>query len=213
MAKDLIYITGADGVGKSTLARLLLDKLDELGLHYRHLWLRFPFFFSYPFLLYSRIRGYSWYEEHDDQKHGYWDFSQSFIMTIIFPWIYLVDAWLASLIRVQIPILLGRAILCERFVLDMLVDLVVALNDLDLIHSPPGSLFFRLLPSNALVFVLDADIQTIYARRPDLRTDKRLESRLEVYRKLSGIGSFHQVSSENPVELNTISIVDELTLE
>lgn len=180
-----VYITGCDGTGKSTHARLLISNLELRSNGVHHLWLRFAFFFSVPFLAYARCRGYSWSEKNSGVKHGYWDFQSSSLLRMFLPWTYLLDAMLFGFWKVYLPLLRGKTIVCERFVLDMLVDLAVAFNDTELHKRVPGSLFKLLIPTRARVVLLDLGQNTIRTRRPDLQSDHHLEKRLLMFRRLA----------------------------
>ncbi|MCE5257579.1 MAG: thymidylate kinase-like protein [Chloroflexi bacterium] len=180
-----LYIAGADGTGKSTQAELLVKYLKSCGIQSRRLWLRFPFFFSVPFLAYARWRGYSWHEIHGEVNHGYWDFSRSWLLRNVFPWVLLLDTLLAALVRIYIPLLFGSTFVCERFVLDIMVDLSVAMRDPDFSSRLPGRLFPGLLPAGAHIMVLDLDEETIRSRRPSLIYDHALAPRLEAFRALA----------------------------
>jgi thymidylate kinase len=195
-----IYLSGCDGTGKSTQARRLLARLESIGLRPRHLWLRFPFLLCLPLLAYARWRGYSWQEQIGEDRHGYWDFRRSWLLKTLLPWVLLLDAMLAALQKVYIPLWLGRTIVCERFALDMLVDLSVAVGDAGLHRRLPGRLYPRLIPRDAALIVLDLDAETIRERRVDLRADRRLEVRLDVFRRLGAERSLQVVSSTAPVD-------------
>jgi hypothetical protein len=195
-----IHVTGADGTGKSTQARLLIDHLRSRGIQCRHLWLRFPFFFSLPLLLYARWRGYSWYEVDGGVRHGYWDFRNSWGLRVFLPWVLFVDAALAALRRVYIPLWLGSTLVCERFVWDMLVDLAVAFDDGDIHSRLPGRLYMHLLPRDTVVILLDLDAGTIRGRRADLQADRRLEARLQAFRSMAFIYSIPVLSSRISIE-------------
>jgi len=179
------YITGTDGVGKSTQARLLGEYFQNSEVKYRLLWIRFPFFFSVPLLIYSRWRGYTWHEVIGEVDHGYWDFTRSWIMRHVFPWALFVDAFFAALLKVYLPLRRGELIICERFVLDMLVDLAIALQDPTLISRLPGKLFLVLIPNNAKIVILDLDKNTICSRRPELTHDHALSARMDAFRRLA----------------------------
>jgi hypothetical protein len=208
----LVYITGTDGTGKSTQAELLAKHLGSGGLRCRRLWLRFPFFFSIPLLAYARWRGYSWHEVNVGVNHGYWDFSHSWLMRNLFPWMLFLDASLAAIGKIYLPIFFGETIICERFVLDMLVDLSIALQDRSLSDHLPGKLFLDLIPGDAKIAVLDLDKDTICSRRPNLIFDHALTSRLESYRflashlKLPLIDSHQSKSTVLQEILNLINI-------
>ena len=200
-----IYITGCDGTGKTTQTELLVKQLQAQGVRARHLWLRFPFLFSLPLLAYARLRGYSWYEVTNGVRHGYWDFRRSRLMRRIFPWVLLLDAAIAALWAIYLPLWRGETVVCERFVLDMLVDLGVAAGEPEFYIQWPGRLYWRLLPQNALVFVLDLDVMTIRTRRADLTSDRRLADRVEAFRALALTRKLKMISSAPPVmEVNRL---------
>jgi len=185
MRGQFTYITGADGTGKTTQAKLLIERLESAGVPCKHLWLRFPFFLSLPLLAYARWKGYSWHEVTDGVDHGYWDFRNSWVLRFWLPWTLLVDAALASMSKVYLPLWMGKTIVCERFVYDMLVDLAVAFDEFRVCMGLPGNIYRRLLPRRSCVIVLDLDTETIRLRRADLRRDRRLPRRLELFRRLA----------------------------
>ncbi|HRQ42060.1 MAG TPA: thymidylate kinase-like protein [Chloroflexota bacterium] len=193
-----IYITGCDGTGKSTHARLLRQKMAAVGIETSHLWLRFPFFSSLPLLAYARWRGYSWYETKGNVRHGYWDFRQSRLLRLLFPWFMLLDATIAAIHKIVIPQWQGKSIVCERFVLDILVDMSLAFGER--MHCTlPGKLLLHLLPAHAQVVVLDLDEATTRKRRADLVWDKRLPDRLAAFNYLVTDLSLLRLSSLMPV--------------
>lgn len=179
------YLCGCDGTGKSTQTKQLLAHLEAQGIQPRHLWLRFPFLLSLPLLFYARLRGLSWYEEHDGVRHGYWGFGSSWLLRNILPCTLLLDAAWAALRKIYLPLWKGETIVCERFVFDMLIDLEVGCDDLTLHRRLPCLLYRYLLPKDSQVVLLDLDAQTIRQRRADLQSDKRLDIRLERFRALA----------------------------
>lgn len=200
-----IYVTGCDGTGKTTQATLLFEKLKSKGIKVRLVWLRFPFFLSLPLLAYARWRGLSWYEQSGTARFGYWDFSHSRFLQTVLPWTLWFDAFWAGLINIQLPLWRGETVICERFTLDMLVDLNVAFNKKDVHKRLPGRFFLRLIPRDALIFILDLDADTIRRRRENLQADRRLEERLEAYRILSKDLSLRQFTSTVPInDLNNL---------
>ncbi len=198
-APRFIYITGCDGTGKTTQARRLLAHLTAQGIEPQHLWLRFPFFFSLPLLAYARWRGYSWYEARGEVRQGYWDFSRSWLLRTCLPWVLLIDAALAALLKIYLPLSKGKTIVCERFALDMLVDLSLALDDVDLHQRLPGRLYRYLIPKEALIIILELDAATLRARRADLEIDRRLEARLRAFRRLVDDYGLIVLSSQKPI--------------
>jgi thymidylate kinase len=206
---NFIYISGCDGTGKSTQVQLLLAQMRANGAKVRPLWLRYPFFICTPLLVYARLQHYSWVEVNGSYKQGYWDFHNSWLMRRIFPWLLLFDTFLASLIKVTLPLKLGWTIVCERYILDILVDLAVATQELDLWDHLPGKLFLRLIPKNSRIFILDLDSETIKQRREDLQFDRYLERRLHAFRNFSAYLGIVQISnSKSQVELHRSILYD-----
>ena len=200
---NFIYITGCDGTGKTTQARLLINKLAELGIKTCHVWLRYPFLFSIPLLIFARFRGHSWHENTNGFNHGYWDFRSSLLLRTFFPWTMLIDAILASIGKIFIPILVGRTIICERYVLDMLIDMSMAIGDCHIHQRLPGRFFLYLIPPASNIFILDLGIESIHHRRSDLMADHRLQLRLDTFNKFAKDLSIPVLSSHtNPHELN-----------
>jgi predicted nucleotidyltransferase len=194
-----IYIAGCDGTGKTTQTGMLLDKFHSQGINADRIWLRFPFFFSLPLLLYARFRGLSWYERNGTVKQGYWDFRSSWTMRNIFPWILLIDASIAAFFRIYLSLWREKTIICERFVLDMLVDLSIAFDDHLFIENIPGRLFLRLLPKNSFVVILNLDQGTLRKRRFDLVFDRKLNRRIQEFESLASWYLFPMISTKRNV--------------
>src|SRR5438094_10532897 len=82
--------------------------------------------------------------------------------------------------------LLGRSVICDRYVLDMLVDGMAGL------HDRPGRMrlgfnLLRLFPRPDLAFFMDIDPEVAFKRKPDLPTLEDYVERLRLYRELTSI--------------------------
>lgn len=197
----MYYLAGCDGTGKTTQVRLLCQRLRAGGVRVLHLWLRFPFFLSLPLLGYARWKGFSWQERNRDVRIGYWDFVHSKMLVHLLPWTMLLDAYIATFLRVSIPIALGYVLVCDRFVLDMLVDLALGCGKDDLYLSLPGRWFNKLIPESARIVILDLDSASIQARRPDLAIDRSLPKRLDLYRRMGEAWEIPIISSKHTVSV------------
>jgi len=199
MRGRFFYIFGCDGTGKTTHSRLFAEKLRSEGVKIKCLWMRFPFFFSIPLLLYARSKGYSWSEKISGHVYGYWDFSRSRILKIFLPWALLMDAFLASVIKIHIPLSLGLNIVCERYVFDMMADLLVAFGEESNLYSKIFALFPKLIPKNSSLVMLDLEIEAIHKRRPELSLDRNLRPRLAAFRSIAAKFDLTVIENNQPV--------------
>lgn len=190
-----IHLAGADGSGKTTQARLLATFLEGRGVRTRMVWLRFPRLTSIPFLVYARLRGFSKRTKVAGNEHGIWSFEDSWILRNLFPWSLLVDLWLLSLVKVHLPILFGRTIVCDRYALDVLVDLIAGIKDMGFDTKFPGSLFFKVMPARSKTILLDLDVETALRRSPELMGDITQETRRQIYLEISRRRNYPVISS------------------
>jgi thymidylate kinase len=195
-----VCLVGIDGVGKTTqlgkLARYLLDQ----GAVARRVHLRRPYFFSLPFLAYSRLRGLTQYRVVQGTRHGQWAFYRSRFLSTLFPLALLLDTALATAISVHLRLLFGLTVIGDRCLYDTLVDLMVGLDDEAYYQKPVGQLFLRLLPRCSMIILLDhEDVEHVRKRRTDLIGDPTLGRRQELYRALAAATNLPVVSTAQPI--------------
>lgn len=86
-------------------------------------------------------------------------------------------------IKLVMPMLFGRSVICDRYVLDMLADGMAGL------HDKPGSMrlgfqLLRAFPTPGYAFFMDIDPEVAFRRKPDLPTLGDYVERLKLYREL-----------------------------
>ncbi len=203
-----IHLAGVDGTGKSTQVKHLLARMEADGVEPKSVWLRFPRLFSVPFLVYARLRGLSHREVVEGHEHGYWDFENSWLMSYVFPWVLLLDSFLFALVKVYVPLAMGRTLLCDRFVVDTLADLMAGIKREKFDQTLPGRLYLALLPRGTRVVVLDLPTELARERSPELRGDRTHAQRRAVYAGLAERQGFPLVSTAAPVEVVAEQMVD-----
>ncbi|ASJ03588.1 hypothetical protein A3L09_10130 [Thermococcus profundus] len=183
----LICIIGPDGAGKTTQAKLLIEKLRERGYKYEYRWMRFHHLFSLPLLALARLMKLTEVETlSDGKKLGYHHFYKSKLVSTIYPFILYIDTLLAMIFKIYIPLKIQRKrIVCDRFVHDTLVDLAIDLNDPDFINSKIAKKYLKLIPKDCQTILLIAPYERIKKRREDLKFDKSLEKRVMIYKESS----------------------------
>ncbi len=182
---ELICIIGVDGVGKTAHAQKLLKNLKDCGVRSKYTWFRFYHFSSLLLLAYCRMVALTVFEIKDGQKVGRHEFYRSKIISTLYPLLLFIDMLPMYFIKISLPRRLGYTIVCDRYIYDTLVDLMIDLREFEIHKKFFGELFMGLLPKNTIVIHLDLDEKIIRERREDLKVDQSLELRRKLYSKLS----------------------------
>jgi len=195
----LICLIGTDGTGKTTQANLLLNKAKAGNRRGLYRWFHYARFFSLPLLVYARLRNYSRYEIINGQKFGWWEFKPSVLLCKLLPWLMLIDAFWFSLFKIYIPLLCGYSIIADRYIWDIMVDIMQGIDRDDMSLHLIGKMFLKLVPGNTVVFLLDADIESLPQRRNDIKNDERLQKRMLCYRKLAIDNGIPVINANNTI--------------
>lgn len=191
----LICLIGPDGAGKSTQAEMLIDELENQGEDCMYQWLRFNHILSLPLLGVARIVGLSEMEELESgQKIGYHYFWRSRVFSTLYPVLLLFDTILLYLRNILWPMVTtDETIVCDRFVHDTVVGLMISTRRDSFLDSLVGRLFIHLVPSDATVFVLNADESVLRTRRDDVRVDETIDTKVQYYDQLAEDLELHRI--------------------
>lgn len=206
-----ICVTGIDGVGKTTHVNLIIEYLRQDGIKCQYKWLRFHHFFSLPLLAFCRIAGYTRLSTlGDSQKCSYHEFYNSKLVSRIYPWVLFFDILLFTIKKVYIPMFFGVSIVCDRFVYDTLIDIIIATKDREIYKKTVGKLFLKLIPKNAHFIMLTLDKSIIFSRRPELRQDLTFNERYALYEDLPSQFKINVEENLNNVSQVKNSIINSL---
>jgi thymidylate kinase len=199
-APRLICLIGPDGVGKSTFGQQFIEAATAKGGKAQRVWLRFPHILSIPVLVYCRLTGLSYYIEREGVRFGVWEMWRSRWVAWLFPWLQLFDTFLYLIFKIHIPLSLGRTIVCDRFVHDVLIDIMIGIRDEQLYESAVGRLFLQLVPNQAKVVCIDSPAETVFKRRPELKYDSPWQKRRALYRELSAVEGIPIVDNSQSIQ-------------
>jgi thymidylate kinase len=204
----LICIVGVDGTGKTTQAKTVISNLEELGIKSKYVWLRFYHFFSLPVLLLIRLRGLSSVTvSPSGKKVGYHQLHDHPLLSTLYQMTLFADISMYKLIKIDVPRkVFSTNIVCDRFIYDTIIDLMISTQDEKITNKPPGAFFTRLIPNTAVVFLLSADYDNLIKRRDDIETDINLKKRIELYEKLPTIFKIHKINADD----TQINITDQI---
>lgn len=193
---QLVTLSGMDGSGKTIHARMLVKELRRRGIPALYRRIRFPFLLSLPLLIYARLRGFSYTLWAGKTAVGYQGFNESRVLRGLYPWTLYLDLLLATLFCVKLPMGLGCTVVCDRFVLDTMVDLAVALDRRSMLQTEWGRRYSSLTPSGTKAFLLVSGSQVIKERRPELFIDPNFQIRSDLYQQLADSPGLVSLSTE-----------------
>ena len=184
MPKQIIYIAGPDGSGKTTFLKDIEKFYIEKGEKTNHIWLRSPKIFSKPLMLYCRITGLTKYKVIDGVKYGKHEFYRSKFVSWLFPILQLIDIKI-KWNSLKKTINNEDIVLFDRFSMDTLADLMVDTGRMNLHKTRIGRSFIKMIPEETRVLLLEVDEETIRKRKKDTLYDEHLKSKIEVFNLLS----------------------------
>jgi thymidylate kinase len=212
MGGQLICIIGPDGVGKTTQAKLLVQELKKRNIKCEYKWLRFRHKVSLPLMALARLMGLSEIKTLGNgvkiSCHYYY---KSKLVSSLYPIFLYLDTLLAVLINVYIPCkFLKTTIICDRFVYDTLVDLIISTRRFDILNLRIGRRFFSLIPNESKFFLLLAEEDILRNRREDIRLDETLEMKIKIYKTIGERLDIPIISATLSVEKIQEIIVQEI---
>jgi len=184
----LIAFSGIDGSGKTTQIDALEAELKAKDSHVLRVWSRWRPILSLPLLAFFLRRGYA--EIHSTSSIGFVETRLPWKRGVSSAWCLLVqlDNFMKTTLKLVIPLVLGYTIICDRYVLDLLVEGMADLHDTPTTKRL-GYRFLRILPRPNIAFFVDVDPDVAFGRKPDLPSLAHFVERVGLYRALSpGLG-------------------------
>ncbi len=178
----IISISGVDGCGKTTVIEGVRSALEVRGHKTNYVWLRYNHYLTKIYHALCRLTGFTRYEWHDGIRVGYHEFYRSRIISNLSIILNFIDTFFATFFLVYIPALFtNRIIICDRWVVDVLIDLQVDTRKYLGPDSFWGRIFLKLVPGNAKCFVILRDSSMIEAARPEHAYDKNYIPRSKLF--------------------------------
>jgi dTMP kinase len=187
MMCKLIALCGIDGSGKTTQIKLLEKYLRQKGFRIKRVWFRWPAFLSYPFLALCRFLGYTKWKtvSRSGVRYAERNFYRSRALARLWPWLFTLDVFIYSFLQIKVRRVLGYIILCDRFIPDIIVDMMCETKDYQLPKRLVGRLLFSLIPKNSKLIVMDVAENIAYSRKNDVPSLDYLKERRKLYLTLA----------------------------
>jgi thymidylate kinase len=183
----MIIISGVDGCGKSSQLDWIREELEKSGQEYVYVNLRWASYLSYIPLGLARLLGYaprkfSARANTNLIHHRYQDF---WLMKAVWPPLFVIDMWIDAMFKVIIPMKQGKVVICDRFVVDGIVDVAAMIDAPHLLDSNFAIWLLMLLPPHAENIIIDIEPETAYDRKLDVPTLDSLVSRQPLFLHLA----------------------------
>lgn len=210
----IIAICGIDGSGKTTQVKLLKKYLRKNGFRVKCVWLRWTALFSYPFLALCRLLGYTKWKtiRRSNVRYAERRFYMNRALARLWPWFFTLDTLIYLILRIEVWRIFGFIVLCDRFVLDILVDLMCETKDYRLPERLVGRLLLSLIPKNSKLIIIDVAENTAYHRKHDIPSIGYLKERRGLYLALAKTLRIHVINGEkeaNKVHEDILKILKE----
>jgi thymidylate kinase len=182
----MIAFFGPDGAGKSTQAELLVHYLESKGFKVKKAWVRSTHTVAYLlWLVFYKLNlcedrsgflkkmktGFAVSYLNEDPYGAVSPITMSpprlkgrfsyFLWSVI----ELLGIVPVVIFQVYVPLLLGRVVVAERFVIDSIASIAYFLGDQDFSNSWQASFLLGLVPKGTVFVFVDADYATILQRR------------------------------------------------
>jgi thymidylate kinase len=103
----------------------------------------------------------------------------------LWPWLRSIDFMFAYAIKIDVPLALGYYVVCDRFVYDMLVDLMVEVDDPELFRRYVGHLLLAYGKKASYIFLMQRDLHHLLIIRRNMRSFDYFSERERLYGKIA----------------------------
>lgn len=181
----LICFTGMDGSGKTTHAKTLAKVMEEHGIKNKYVWNRFePSIVLRPFMAIASVlflQGRDVFGNYIEYSNSKKRLFRNRFLSAMYQYIVLVDYYLQILLRIKIPLIFGKNIICDRYVYDTIVDLTVYSHYTNAKTKNILKNLFYLLPKPNLIFLIDLPEEVAFQRKEDTPSIEYLRERRDIY--------------------------------
>lgn len=195
----VICIVGADGSGKTTLAKYLVGELEKRGRRATLVWMRFSNYLSKTLLAFARLRGYSYYKNVDGIKMGYHDFEKVWWLQWPFAFLQMVDVNIAA--RRKFRALKGFDVaVFERSAWDTLSDVMADTGIVELEKSWIGRNMVRAFRGKCDVLWINRRPDLIRQSRRELVADNKLDCKTANYARMSRFFNWTEIDNNGSID-------------
>ena len=219
----IIAFFGPDGAGKSTQAKLLVDFLESKGFKTKRAWIRSTHTFAYLlWLVFYRLNlcddrsgflkkmrtGFAVSYLNEDPYGTVSPITMSpprlkgHFSKFVWSVIELVGIVPVVVLQVYLPVVLGRVVVAERFVVDSIASIAYFLDNENFFRSWQARFLLGLVPKGTVFVFIDATYDSILSRRGGVAGPREYtEFNRRLYFEISPrVGAYYVDASKDSVE-------------
>ncbi len=196
---SLIHFCGLDGSGKTTQATKLIDFLKQKNIDAEYIWLRSTSKLTLPVsLLFRILRISKSVTTPSGKKRGVTNLHHHKLLQKLWKKILLLDLKFVSWYKISRSLKNGKIIVLDRYIIDMLIDLVIDTGDESVIDEL-GPKFLKFLPSDSKILFLDINPQISLDRNQE-EDHEILKFRRKLYIKISKLCDMIVIDSSKSID-------------
>ncbi len=164
----LICFTGIDGSGKSTLSRTLTERLEKENIEARYLW----WFSAENSLIRRTIRLFARNGTPGSIENDKGKLPKSSLIQKLYQYIVLLDYQRQTIFSVWLPLVLGKTIICDRYVHDIALSFTKEFKYPEVKTRKMISTLLKLSPKPDIFFFVDVPVEVAMQRKNDIPSIK-----------------------------------------
>ena len=184
---SFLSLSGIDGAGKTTIAKTISKKIEQknskplivkCGANIR--------FATFPLFLLFKMLGYvpSYGSGNKIHSSRYPEVFRFKLLSSLWTIAVLIDTFFIIFIRIKVPLFFGRVVISDRFVHDVIVELMIATKNDKIYETKFGFLFLKIAKPD-IAFLVDIDEKIVFHRKDDVPSLDHLRIRRRFYLKLA----------------------------
>ena len=173
----LIIFTGIDGSGKSTLSKTLAERLGKENIKTRTLW----WFSAENSLIRRTLRLLSGRGKGESAENGEGKLPKSSLVQKLYQYIVLLDYQRQTIFSVWLPLMLGKNVICDRYVYDIVISFTKEFNYSEAKTRKMMSTLLKLSPKPDIAFFVDVPVEVAIQRKHDIPSISHHEELKKLY--------------------------------